>query len=62
MEPINFGQIFSEAFGNFGDSMRQLYYFILRTSPLPDWLDFLLVVALFVVIIRMFLVWMSPRR
>lgn len=65
MDPIDgldFGGLFSRGFSNLRQALTAIYYWIVRTSPLPDWLDFLLVLVLLALVVRLLITWISPRQ
>ena len=61
MSPTDFKDIFSITFQNIGRAISTVYMIILQTSPLPDWLDFILVVVVVVAVIGLFISWVKPR-
>ncbi len=57
---FNFSELFSRGFRNLGQALSAIYYFIIRTSPLPDWLDFLLILVGLFFIVRLLITWIFP--
>lgn len=61
-EDFNLGTLFSRGFRNLQQALTAIYYWIIRTSPLPDWLDFLLILVFIGLVIRLLFTWISPRQ
>lgn len=61
-ENFDLGSLFSRGFRNLGQAIVAIYYWIIRTSPLPDWLDFLLILVLIGLIVRLLFTLLSPRQ
>ncbi len=62
LDNLDFGELFSRGFRNLGQALTAVYYWIIRTSPLPDWLDFLLILVLLALVVRLLITWISPRQ
>lgn len=59
-ENFDLGSLFSRGFRNLGQALSAIYYFIIRISPLPDWLDFLLILAVLAFVVRLLVTWIFP--
>ncbi len=61
-ENFDLGSLFSRGLRNLSQAIVAIYYWIIRTSPLPDWVDFLLILVVIGLFVRLLFTWLSPRQ